>query len=140
MTKRNKELVQQSFGLLGDAAGPLSLLFYGRLFELAPDVQPMFRGDIQRQGMKLMETLTVVVQALDRFESLMPVLHALGQRHTAYGVLPHHYGLVEEALLWALGQTLEVPSDSDVLAAWQQLLREVSTAMLTGASELHCVR
>jgi hypothetical protein len=27
MTKRNKELVQQSFGLLGDAAGPLSRTF-----------------------------------------------------------------------------------------------------------------
>ncbi len=31
-------------------------LFYGRLFEIAPEVKPLFRGDMKGQGLKLMET------------------------------------------------------------------------------------
>ena len=71
-------------------AGPLSPLFYGRLFELGPTLRPLFRRDIARQGGKLMESLSVVVDNIDRLEKSTPVLHAMGQRDTACGVFPRH--------------------------------------------------
>ena len=43
MTLREKQLVRESFQGIGEVAGPLSLLFYGRLFELDPALRPMFR-------------------------------------------------------------------------------------------------
>ena len=36
-------------------------MFYGRLFEIAPEVKPLFKGDMAEQGRKLMATLAVVV-------------------------------------------------------------------------------
>ena len=136
MTTREKNLVRDSFLVLREDAGGLALLFYGKLFALEPKIRPMFRGDIERQGMKLMSMLTAVVESLDRFESLIPVLHAMGQRHTAYGVLPRHYEVVEQALAWAFGQALEVDSGTEVLWAWRKLVREVSDVMQVGAEEL----
>jgi hemoglobin-like flavoprotein len=133
MTQREKHLVRESFLFLREEAGPLSLLFYGRLFQLDPGLRPMFHGDIARQGLKLMDMLTAVVDSLDRLDALTPVLHAMGQRHTAYGVVPAHYDLVEKALIWALGQTLNTNSDDEVIAAWRKVVGEISATMKAGA-------
>lgn len=136
MTQKEKQLVIDSFQAMREDAGPLSLLFYGRLFQLDPGLRPMFHGDIARQGLKLMEMLAAVVANLNQFESLTSTLHAMGQRHVAYGVLPRHYQMVEDALIWALGQYLEVGPEAAVLNAWRKVIAEVSEAMQSGASQL----
>jgi hypothetical protein len=50
MTAREKQLVRESFQAIREEAGPLSLLFYGRLFELDPQLRRMFHGDISGRG------------------------------------------------------------------------------------------
>ena len=137
MTTREKQLVRESFECIREEAGPLSLLFYGRLFELDPKLRSMFHGDITKQGLKLMEMLAVVIDSIDRFAELTPVLHAMGQRHTAYGVISRHYAIVEQALIWALGQSLAAASGSEVLAAWRTLIGNVSAVMQAGADQLN---
>jgi hemoglobin-like flavoprotein len=136
MTQQERQLVRDSFQEIGDMAGPLSLLFYGRLFELDPSLRPMFHGDIARQGRKLMDMIGAVVEHIDELETLTPVLHAMGQRHAAYGVIPAHYDIVETALLWALGQALGPEFDRDVKAAWRAVIGKVSTGMKEGAAQL----
>ncbi len=44
-------------------------MFYGRLFEIAPAVKPLFRGDMKEQGSKLMATLAVVVNGLGNLQA-----------------------------------------------------------------------
>ena len=53
-----------------------------------------------------MHTLAIIVAALDRFEWVEPAMEDLGARHAHYGVLGNHYETVEDALVWALEQTL----------------------------------
>ncbi|HYP08780.1 MAG TPA: globin domain-containing protein, partial [Bryobacteraceae bacterium] len=72
----------------------------------------------------------------DGFHTITPALQAMGQRHTSYGVLPRHYQLVENALIWALGQALGASSNSEVLTAWRTLVRDVSAARLAGANQV----
>jgi hemoglobin-like flavoprotein len=136
MTYRQRQLVRESFPEIRGMAGPLSLLFYGRLFELAPSVRPMFRQEIEVQGRKLMDTLSVVVEHVDELDRLTPVLHAMGQRHTAYGVKPEHYAIVSKALIWALGQALGEAFDAELKGAWVGLIDGVSAVMKEGAAQL----
>lgn len=133
MTPREKQLIRESFVSIREVAGPLSLLFYGRLFAMEPGVRPLFQNDISKQGMKLMEMLTAVVEHLDQVEELTPVLHAMGQRHAGYGVLPAHYAMVEAALLWSMGQALGATFDAEVKSAWRTVIGAVSQAMQEGA-------
>jgi hemoglobin-like flavoprotein len=137
MKTREKQLVRESFQCIREEAGPLALLFYGRLFELEPKLRPMFHGDIAQQGLKLMAMLAVIIDSIDRFEALTPALHAMGQRHTSYGVMPRDYEIVERALIWAVGQALATGSGSETLAAWRTLIQEVSTVMKAGADQLN---
>jgi hemoglobin-like flavoprotein len=136
MTAQQRSLVRDTFPAVQNISGPLSQLFYGRLFQLAPPVRAFFRGDIRAQGRKLMDMIGVLVESLDDFERNRPILRALGQRHVAYGVQPEHYNTLTAAFIWALGQALESEFTPDVKAAWVALIDEVNSTMKAGASEL----
>jgi len=136
MTRQQKQLVRESFPDIREMAGPVALLFYGRLFALDPTLRPMFRQDIELQGRKLMDMLTAVVDNLDHFEGLAPTLRALGQKHAGYGVRPEHYETVAQALMWALGQALDTQFYPELRAAWLAIIEAVSRGMKNGAAEL----
>jgi nitric oxide dioxygenase len=136
MTPEQKQLIRESFPAIREMAGPVSLLFYGRLFALEPALRPMFRQDIELQGRKLMDMLTAVVDNLDHFEGLAPTLRALGQKHAGYGVRPEHYQTVARALMWALGQALDTQFYPELRTAWLAIIEAVSVSMKKGAAEL----
>ena len=60
--------------------------FYRRLFELAPEVRPMFKGDMGLQVKKFSDMLAWVIAHLEDPKELCKELHALGARHRDYGV------------------------------------------------------
>jgi hemoglobin-like flavoprotein len=140
MTASDRRKVRESFPEVKELAGPLSLLFYGRLFEQHPALRAMFHGDIAQQGLKLMDMLTAVVDNVDELDTLRPVLHAMGQRHVAYGAKADHYQAVEDSLLWAMGQAFGADFDAETKGAWRKVVAEVSAAMKEGAAMLPALR
>jgi nitric oxide dioxygenase len=118
MTPEQVSLVQQSFAQVAPIADQAAVLFYDRLFEVAPQVKAMFPGDMTEQRKKLMGTLAVVVNGLSDLESILPAASALAQRHVAYGAKPEHYPVVGSALLWTLEQGLGEAWTAEVADAW----------------------
>jgi hemoglobin-like flavoprotein len=104
MTPQQVSLVKESFAKVAPISEKAAALFYGRLFEIAPQVRPLFRGDMAEQGRKLMAVLATVVNGLSNLEAILPAASALAKRHVAYGVKVEHYGPVGAALLWTLEQ------------------------------------
>src|SRR3712207_225737 len=102
ITPRQKLLVQQTFADVAPIADVAARLFYARLFELDPSLEALFGGDMEEQGRKLMQMLTVAVRGLDHLDELVPAVRALGRRHVGYGVRDEHYATVGAALLWTL--------------------------------------
>ena len=76
------------------------------MFEIAPAVTPLLRGDMTEQGCKLMATLGVVVNSLGNLEAVSPAASALAKRHVDNGVKAADYTPVGAALLWTLEQNL----------------------------------
>lgn len=134
MTGRQKALVRDSLESINEYSGAVVRLFYGRLFEIAPQVRPLFRTEIGEQSRRLNEMLKAIVGALDRFDEFRPVLAELGRRHVDYGVRPEHYELLRSALLWAFGNALGVRFDRETRAAWDLLIGIVAAEMLAGAT------
>jgi hemoglobin-like flavoprotein len=135
MTADQRRLVRDSFESLRPIAGPVALLFYGKLFEMAPSVRPMFHNDLALQGRKLMDMLSAVVESLDDFESIRPKLDELGRKHATYGVRPEQYETLTAALLWTLGEALGADFDSRTSEAWNAALGAISKAMTAHASD-----
>ncbi len=118
MTPKQKTLVQVSFAKVAPIAEQAAELFYRRLFTLDPALKPLFKGDMQEQGRKLMRMIGTAVNGLDRLEALVPAVQDLGRRHVGYGVRPAHYDTVGAALLWTLEQGLGADFTPEVKTAW----------------------
>jgi hemoglobin-like flavoprotein len=82
MTPDQVKLVQQSFEKVAPISETAAVLFYDRLFDIAPKVRSMFPTDMTEQRRKLMATLAVVVNGLGNLESVLPAASALAKRST----------------------------------------------------------
>lgn len=129
MTIEQRQLVRDSFEIVRDQARPISLLFYGKLFELDPSARRLFHIDLAVQGRKLVDTLETVTQSLDSFDAIQPRLVSLGRQHAEYGVRPEQYDTVMVALLWAISQALGGDFDPRTREAWTLALTAVCTTM-----------
>src|SRR5258707_12079984 len=130
MTPAQIKLVQDSFAKVAPISEQAAALFYGRLFDIAPEVKPLFRGDMKEQGRKLMATLAVVVNGLSNLDAVLPAASALAKRHLAYGVKPGHYVPVGAALLWTLEQGLGPQWTPELAAAWTAAYTTLSQFMI----------
>jgi len=118
MTPQQISLIQASWASVVPIQDTAAGLFYQRLFTLDPAVRPMFKGDMQEQGRKLMKMLGTVVNSLTRLDELVPVAQDMAKRHVGYGVQPAHYDTVGAALLWTLEQGLGSAFTDDTREAW----------------------
>jgi hemoglobin-like flavoprotein len=122
-------LVQHSFAQLGGQAEQIASLFYTRLFDLAPSLLPLFRGERQEQERKFTVMLVALVHGLPHLDTLLPVVQGLGRRHADYGVQANHYALVETALVGALAQGLGAAFTPAVAAAWRAAYQALAAVM-----------
>ncbi|HEY3893541.1 MAG TPA: globin family protein [Bradyrhizobium sp.] len=133
MTPDQIELVQQSFAKVAPISEQAAVLFYDRLFEIAPKVKSMFPADMTEQRTKLMATLAVVVNGLGNLESVLPAASALARRHVSYGAKAEHYPAVGAALLWTLQQGLGDGWTPEVAEAWATAYGTLSGFMISEA-------
>jgi nitric oxide dioxygenase len=135
MTPEQIKLVQDSFAKVAPISEKAAELFYGRLFEIAPQVRAMFPDDMTEQRKKLMATLAIVVQGLNNLDTILPAASALAKRHVSYGAEPAHYPIVGQALLWTLEQGLGPSWTPEVAAAWTGAYTTLSGFMISEAYE-----
>lgn len=118
MTPEQVQLVQTSFAKVEPIAETAAGLFYTRLFELDPSLRPMFTGDMDEQGRKLMRMIGIVVNNLTRLETIVVAITRLGEKHATYGVKDQDYATVAEALLWTLEKGLGADWNPTLAEAW----------------------
>ena len=131
MTPEQIELLQSSWRESSNAMPSIAELFYAKLFEIDPKLKNLFYGDMPSQYKKFSDTLSVIVEFLGDPETLAPKLHELGLRHVGYGVRDEYYEPVEQALIWALKQSLGEAFDASTEHAWIIAYRRVADAMIS---------
>lgn len=133
MTPMEIKLVQESFAQVAPIAPQAAALFYDNLFEADPALKPLFKGDMQAQGAKLMQMIAVAVGKLSDLDTLVPALQSLGKRHVAYGVKSAHYDTVGAALLLTLSQGLGEAFTAEVKSAWISAYTLMASTMIDAA-------
>lgn len=133
MTPHQIDLVQSSFAKVAPIANTAAVIFYDRLFEIAPEVRPLFHGDMAEQRRKLMTTLGVVVNGLKKLDAVLPAARALAVKHVGYGVKATHYAPVGEALISTLDRGLGPDFTDEVRSAWLAAYGALSGLMIAAA-------
>lgn len=136
MTPQQMDLVRRSFALVALQPDATAALFYRRLFEQAPELRPLFIGDMRGQGQRLMQMIGAAVRLLDQPEALLPVLAQLGARHAGYGVQAGDYRSVGRALITTLEEGLGADFDHPTREAWVAMYALVSTTMMAAAGQV----
>jgi hemoglobin-like flavoprotein len=125
--------IRKSFAIVEEHSHIAALVFYRRLFTLAPELRPLFKTDIEVQARKLMDMLGVLITMIERAAALEAELRELGARHAAYGVRNSHYQIVGRALLDMLAEVCGNAFTPEVRDAWTALYDAVSAGMKAGA-------
>ncbi len=128
-------LVQETFDRIRPISEEAAELFYNRLFELAPWLKSLFKGDVKTQGRMLMQMLDYAVTGLDRLDTIAPTIQDLGKRHVGFGVREEYYETVGEAFLWTLEQGLGKDFTPEVKDAWAAAYKLLSDTMKSAARE-----
>jgi hemoglobin-like flavoprotein len=129
MDAHTVKLVQDSWQQVLPIAPQAGALFYKNLFEEAPQLRVLFKGDLDQQAAKLMQMINVAVGKLTEPEVLLPALQQLGKRHAGYGVEVAHYAPVGAALLKTLEQGLGDRFTPDTRQAWTQVYGVMTQVM-----------
>lgn len=135
MRKESLERVRGSVALLLPHVDPLTRRFYDRLFTIAPDTRGLFRIDMDVQRQHFAAALSVIMKNLIMLDVLAEPLRELGRQHAEIGVRPQHYPIVRDAMLFAMGQTLDSDWTDELAADWHELLDNVSSLMMGGGTD-----
>lgn len=127
--------VQSSWKAVEGIAPQAAALFYQNLFEADPALKPLFKGNMEEQGKKLMQMIGAAVGKLRELDVLVPILQGLAKRHNGYGVKEAHYATVGAALLKTLEQGLGQAFTPQVKASWATVYGVMSSVMITASKE-----
>ena len=134
MTNKQIILVQESWQIVKPIADIAAQNFYDKLFQRAPGIRHLFKGDIKQQAQKLAAMLGFVVRELHRIEDIVDDVKNLGARHKHYGAKPAHYDLVGVCLLETLSEGLGEKWNQELEMAWSTAYNILKDAMI-GAME-----
>jgi hemoglobin-like flavoprotein len=133
MNPQSTQLVRASWQRVESIGPAAAALFYDNLFTADPQLRPLFKGDMSRQGDRLLHMIGAAVVGLDDLPALQPVLADLARRHVGYGVQEAHYSTVGAALLKTLAQGLGDEFTPPVREAWTQVYGLLSGVMIDAA-------
>jgi hemoglobin-like flavoprotein len=132
MKTQQVQLVKETWGYVIAKSDEAGELFYTRLFEVAPGVKHLFKGEMKEQSRKLMSMVTYVVTKLDKLDTIVDEIKSLAQRHNKYGAQPEHYAVVGQCLLFTLKTGLGARWNAETEEAWTAVYHVLADAMING--------
>jgi len=95
-----------------------AVLYYSKLLHLDPEIETLFKGDVEIQGFQLIKVIAITIDQLERPAKAVPILQALGRRYSQYGIKPEHYQTMGYAFMWMLQQILDKDFTPYMKQAW----------------------
>jgi hemoglobin-like flavoprotein len=135
MTPEQVDLIRKSFDAMWLMRGDIADLCYIRFFELAPDAKDLFRSDMERQRVKLMDMVAALVGSLDKRALFQSIVTHSGRQHARFGVRPPHYEALGEALIWSLERKFGPSFTPELRASWRALYAMVQVEMLRAGAQ-----
>ena len=125
--------IKSSYIVVAARPRQLASRFYDELFTVAPNLRPLFPGDLTSLQGHFEAALALVVRNLDEMSALRESLRELGAQHIHWGARPEDYVTAREALIAAI-RSLS-PARSLVLEGhWRTAITAIVVPMLEGAA------
>ena len=135
LTAKQLAELQQSFVLVEANQDAIAKALFDRLFKAAPQVKPLFKGDLKAQVRKLIAAFGDAITSFDDLATLASKARSLGIRHKGYGVEADHYDVLAEVWVAALDDVLGNDFTRDARDVWTLTYWLLANEMKYAASE-----
>lgn len=117
----------------GPTSSPMVVLFdnfYKYLFEMAPQVKPLFRSSMQVQGKALVRIISSIKNMLQSPDLLL-LASELAQRHVKYGIELSYFNVLGITLIKTLKSCSEELWTPETEMAWRRVYGHVALIVVT---------
>ena len=123
MTPQHIELVQATVPVLRENGVALTTYFYNRMLNNHPELKNTFNMDHQSTGRQPRALAAAVLAYAENITNpgvLAKAIERITTKHVSLDIQPDQYAIVGENLLHSISEVLDVPMDSDLIAAWKE--------------------
>jgi len=118
----------------------ITTAFYKKLFETHPQLLNIFNHTNQQKGRQqnaLATTILAAAKYIDQLEILLPAVKQIAHKHRSLQVMPEHYPVVGETLLWAIKDVLGEAATDDILNAWGEAYGVIADIFISVEKEMY---
>jgi hemoglobin-like flavoprotein len=130
MTPEQANLITQSFDEMWPIRRNLAVRFYERFFEAIPDARHLFPNDMEKQHLKLMDTIAAIVGAIEEHALCQSIISNTARKHARFGVTSSQLAAFGDALILSLEEQFGSAFTPELRQAWIALYEFVQTEMI----------
>lgn len=130
ITPQQIKIVQQTWDMITPVSQKMGEEFYTHLFEIAPELKPLFKSNPKDQAMKLMFMISYLVHRLENIQEMKEEVIKLANRHKGYGTEFSHYDIIGKNLLWSLKNNLGKNWNKETEKAWSDTYQLIADLMI----------
>lgn len=140
LTARQIELVQATIPTLQQHGVQLTRYFYNRMLSNNPELKEIFnlgnqRNDAQPQA--LANAVLAYAQNITTLHNLSNTITQIAHRHVSLNIQPEQYPIVGTNLLHSISEVLNVPMDSELIAAWRAAYQQLADILIQAEANLY---
>lgn len=127
------KLVQSTIPVLREHGVALTQHFYQRMLSHHPELKNVFNMDHQNTGRQPRALAAAVLAYAEHIENpsvLAKAVERITTKHVSLGILPEQYSIVGENLLHSISEVLNVPMDSELIAAWKAAYMQLADLLI----------
>jgi len=133
MTPQHIELVKSTVPVLRENGVALTSYFYKRMLNNHPELKNVFNLDHQSTGRQPRALAAAVLAYAEHIENpsvLAKAIEHISTKHVSLDIQPEQYAIVGENLLHSISEVLNVPMDSDLIAAWKAAYLQLADILI----------
>ena len=133
MTPQHIELVKATVPVLRENGVALTTYFYNRMLNNNPELKNTFNMDHQSTGRQPRALAAAVLAYTENIENptvLAKAIERITTKHVSLDIQADQYSIVGENLLHSISEVLDVPMDSDLIAAWKAAYMQLADILI----------
>ncbi len=133
MTPQHIELVKSTVPVLRENGVALTSYFYKRMLNNNPELNNVFNLDHQSTGRQPRALAAAVLAYAENIENpsvLAKAIEHITTKHVSLDIQPDQYAIVGENLLHSISEVLNVPFESDLIAAWKEAYMQLAGILI----------
>ena len=133
MTPEYIELIKATIPVLRESGVALTTYFYERMLKNEPELKNTFNLDNQKTGMQPRALAGAVLAYAENIENpavLAKAVERITTKHVSLNIQPEQYEIVGTHLLHSISEVLDVPMESDLIAAWKEAYLQLAALLI----------